>query len=88
VQRNLSLNSRVIHSGFHENPGTLKASLALEGSARMTQYAEERGIRFLKTGMLIAVPHGSIRSGLWQKRARFGIFGGKAAATVFVFSFA
>jgi hypothetical protein len=33
----------------------------------MTQYAEERGIRFLKTGMLIAVPHGSIRSGLWQE---------------------
>jgi len=61
------LNSRVIHSGFHEVAGTLKASLALEGSALMIQYAEERGIRFLKTGMLIAVPHGSIRSGLWQE---------------------
>jgi L-2-hydroxyglutarate oxidase LhgO len=60
-------NSCVIHSGFHEVPGTLKATLAREGSRLMLQYAEERGIKLLKTGMLIAVPHGSIRAGLWRE---------------------
>jgi glycerol-3-phosphate dehydrogenase len=61
------LNSRVIHSGFHEIPGTLKAELARAGSRLMTQYAEEHGIRLLKCGMLIAIPHGSIRQGLWRE---------------------
>jgi glycerol-3-phosphate dehydrogenase len=61
------LNSRVIHSGFHEVPGTLKAKLALEGSSEIGRYAEARGIPFLRTGMLIAVPHGSIRAGLWRE---------------------
>src|SRR5262245_41734778 len=61
------LNSHVIHSGFHELPGTLKAMLARQGSELITRYAEEHGIKLLKTGMLIAVPHGSIRSGLWKE---------------------
>jgi glycerol-3-phosphate dehydrogenase len=62
-----SLNSRVIHSGFHETPGTLKATLSFESSKQIIQYAEKRRIPFLKTGMLIAVPHGSIRAGLWRE---------------------
>ena len=62
-----ALNSRVIHSGFHEKPGTLKSKLALEGSRRISQYAESRGIEFLRAGMLIAVPHGGIREGLWRE---------------------
>jgi glycerol-3-phosphate dehydrogenase len=33
----------------------------------MIRYAEERGIKLLKTGMLIAVPHGSIRAGVWRE---------------------
>jgi glycerol-3-phosphate dehydrogenase len=61
------LNSRVIHSGFHEVPGTLKAELAREGSQLITRYAEERGIDLLRTGMLIAIPHGGIRAGLWRE---------------------
>src|SRR5437870_3696474 len=60
-------NSRVIHSGFHENPGTLKAKLALEGSRDIAQYAARRGVPLLQTGMLIAIPHGSIRAGLWRE---------------------
>jgi glycerol-3-phosphate dehydrogenase len=60
-------NSRVIHSGFHETPGTLKARLAREGSGLMIRYAEERGIPLLPTGMLIAVPYGAIRAGLWKE---------------------
>ena len=61
------LNSRVIHSGFHEVPGTLKARLAREGSQLMIRYAEEHGIKLLRAGMLIAVPHGGIRAGLWRE---------------------
>src|SRR5206468_3502061 len=31
------------------------------------QYAEQRNIPLLRTGMLIAIPHGSIRAGLWKE---------------------
>jgi L-2-hydroxyglutarate oxidase LhgO len=66
-QETSGLNSRVIHSGFHEVPGTLKAELAREGSALITKYAEEHNIDVMRTGMLIAVPHGGIREGLWRE---------------------
>lgn len=65
-QETSGLNSRVIHSGFHEIPGTLKANLAREGASLISRYAEERGIKLMKTGMLIAIPHGGIREGLWK----------------------
>jgi len=61
-----ALNSRVIHSGFHEIPGTLKARLAAEGSRQIIQYAETHGVPLLPTGMLIAIPHGGIQAGLWR----------------------
>jgi L-2-hydroxyglutarate oxidase LhgO len=60
-------NSRVIHSGFHEVAGSLKAELAREGSRLMIEYAKNHSIRLLETGMFIAVPHGSIRAGLWKE---------------------
>jgi glycerol-3-phosphate dehydrogenase len=66
-QETSGLNSRVIHSGFHEVPGTLKAELAREGSALITKYAEEHNIELMRTGMLIAIPHGGIRAGLWRE---------------------
>jgi L-2-hydroxyglutarate oxidase LhgO len=66
-QETSGLNSRVIHSGFHETPGTLKAELSRQGSVAMIRYAQERGIPILKTGMLIAIPYGSIRAGLWKE---------------------
>jgi glycerol-3-phosphate dehydrogenase len=68
-QETSGLNSRVIHSGFHEKTGTLKASLAREGSALIMRYAQERGIELLHTGMLIAVPHDALSSGLWRDAA-------------------
>src|SRR5689334_17138928 len=61
------LNSRVIHSGFHETPGSLKAKLAREGSALIAQYAEQHSVTLHRTGMLIAIPHGGIRAGLWRE---------------------
>ena len=66
-QETSGLNSRVIHSGFHEIPGTLKARLAPEGSKLIEQYAEQHSVKLLRTGMLIAIPHGSIRAGLWRE---------------------
>src|SRR5262245_34578102 len=65
-QETSGLNSRVIHSGFHETPKSLKSKLAFEGNQLIHRYAEERGIQLLNTGMLIAIPHGSIRQGLWK----------------------
>src|SRR5436853_2655483 len=65
-QETSGLNSRVIHSGFHEVPGTMKAQLARAGSAQIARYATERGIPLLRTGMLIAIPRGSLRAGLWH----------------------
>ena len=61
------LNSRVIHSGFHETPGTLKSQLALAGSRMMAEYTTKANIATLKTGMLIAVPRGAIQHGLWRE---------------------
>ena len=66
-QETSGLNSRVIHSGFHEAGGTLKAELAREGSALITRYAGEHHIDMLRTGMLIAIPHGGISGGLWRE---------------------
>jgi len=60
-------NSNVIHSGFHETPGTLKAKLTLDGSRQILEYAERHSIPVLRTGMLIAIPAGSISAGLWKE---------------------
>ncbi len=60
-------NSCVIHSGFHEVRGTLKAKLALRGSSLIAEYARDKGIPIMRTGMLIAVPRGALREGLWRE---------------------
>jgi glycerol-3-phosphate dehydrogenase len=67
AQETSGLNSRVVHSGFHEKPGTLKARLALAGSRLLIQYASDKGVPLLRCGMLIAVPRSAIREGLWKE---------------------
>jgi glycerol-3-phosphate dehydrogenase len=62
-------NSGVVHSGFHERAGTLKARLALAGSQMLIDYATKNGVRLLQTGMLIAIPRRALRSGLWRESA-------------------
>ncbi|MBH0189340.1 MAG: NAD(P)/FAD-dependent oxidoreductase [Nitrospira sp.] len=62
-------NSGVLHSGIHENPHSLKARLAHEGSALAVSYATERGIPLLNTGMIIAIAWEDIRRGLWKEAA-------------------
>lgn len=60
-------NSGVLHSGIHENPHSLKARLAREGSALARSYAAKRGLPLLNTGMIIAVAWEDIRRGLWKE---------------------
>ena len=65
AQETSGANSGVIHSGFHETAGTLKAELAGEGSAMVTSYAERHGVPLLRCGMLIAIPANILTAGLW-----------------------
>ncbi len=67
AQETSGLNSRVVHSGFHETAGTLKARLALAGSRMLIEYAAAKAIRILQTGMLIAIPRDAVRNGLWRE---------------------
>ena len=60
-------NSGVLHSGIHERPGSLKSSLAREGSALAVAYAELRNIPLLRCGMVIAISRDDIRRGLWRE---------------------
>ena len=43
AQETSGLNSRVIHSGFHETPGTLKSQLALAGSTACVKILLDAG---------------------------------------------
>ncbi len=62
-------NSGVLHSGIHEQPGSLKGRLAREGSELAVAYAVEQGIPLLRTGMVIAISWEDIRRGLWREVA-------------------
>ena len=46
-------NSGVLHSGFNNPPGSLKAKLCVEGCKGFQKVADELGIEFVKTGKLI-----------------------------------
>lgn len=46
-------NSGVIHSGFNQTPGTLKAKFCVDGSARLRSYCRERGVKFEEGGTLV-----------------------------------
>src|SRR5262245_2904267 len=57
AQETSGLNSRVVHSGFHEKAGTLKARLALTGSRLLIQYASDNAVPLLRYKILITIPH-------------------------------
>lgn len=48
-----SRNSEVIHAGIYYEPGSLKASVCVEGKIMLYQYCEERGIPYRNCGKLI-----------------------------------
>ena len=46
-------NSGVIHSGFNQTPGTLKAEFCVAGNARLRAYCRERGVQFEECGTFV-----------------------------------
>jgi L-2-hydroxyglutarate oxidase LhgO len=48
-----SRNSEVIHAGIYYAPGSLKASLCVQGRALLYHYCHERGINYRRCGKLI-----------------------------------
>lgn len=47
-------NSGVVHAGYNQKPGTLKARLVVEGSRRMREYCAARRITCVEDGIVIA----------------------------------
>ncbi|MDO4482660.1 MAG: NAD(P)/FAD-dependent oxidoreductase [Bacillota bacterium] len=47
-------NSGVVHAGFNNTPGTLKAEFCVKGSRGFEKLAEELGVPYKKTGKLVA----------------------------------
>jgi L-2-hydroxyglutarate oxidase LhgO len=46
-------NSGVVHAGYNQKPGSLKARFVVEGSKRLRAYCRERGIALIEDGILI-----------------------------------
>jgi len=46
-------NSGVVHAGYNQKPGTLKARFCVEGNRRLVEYARARGVPIAETGILI-----------------------------------
>jgi (S)-2-hydroxyglutarate dehydrogenase len=59
-------NSGVIHSGLYYKPGSLKARLCVEGSARMVQFCKEHGIPHEICGKVIVATDESEIGGLQE----------------------
>jgi L-2-hydroxyglutarate oxidase LhgO len=55
-------NSGVLHSGFHQEPGSLKAKFARYGHILARDFAEENNVPLLESGMLIAAPSSEMRN--------------------------
>lgn len=47
-------NSGVVHVGYNQAPGTLKAKLVVEGSRRTREYCRARGVPLSEGGVLVA----------------------------------
>jgi glycerol-3-phosphate dehydrogenase len=45
-------NSGIVHAGFHDNPGTLKAKLCVQRNLLYSQWAEELEFPFRRWGIL------------------------------------
>jgi L-2-hydroxyglutarate oxidase LhgO len=48
-------NAGVLHAGFYDPPGSLKARFSREGCQRWTEFCEERGLPIRRCGKLVVV---------------------------------
>lgn len=46
-------NSGVVHVGFNQKPGTIKAKFVVEGSARLRAFCKERGVPLVEDGIVV-----------------------------------
>ncbi|MBI4422097.1 MAG: L-2-hydroxyglutarate oxidase [Elusimicrobia bacterium] len=46
-------NSGVVHAGYNQKPGTLKAKFCVEGNRRLKEYAKSRGVPLAETGIRV-----------------------------------
>lgn len=46
-------NSGVLHVGYNQKPGTLKARFCVEGNRRAKEYCREKGVPLAETGILV-----------------------------------
>lgn len=46
-------NSGVVHAGYNQKPGTLKARFCVEGNRRLKEYARARGVPLTENGILV-----------------------------------
>jgi len=63
-------NSGVVHSGFNPKPGTLKASLCVEGSKEIRQYCREREIPCEQVGTFVVAVEESQLPVLYDLKSR------------------
>ncbi|MBI1883227.1 MAG: L-2-hydroxyglutarate oxidase [Chlamydiae bacterium] len=63
-------NSGVIHSGFNQKPGTLKARLCVEGSRLTREYCREKGVPCKEVGTYVMAMEESELKRLEELKAR------------------
>lgn len=64
-------NSGVIHSGLHQNPGSLKADLNLKGSKLAVEYLTSKNLPIMQPGMLIIIPRDIAINGISEELKSF-----------------
>ncbi|MBC7109056.1 MAG: NAD(P)/FAD-dependent oxidoreductase [Methanomassiliicoccales archaeon] len=50
-------NSAIVHAGFHDEPGTLRARFCVKGNAFYPKLCEELGVPFRRTGAYVLALH-------------------------------
>jgi L-2-hydroxyglutarate oxidase LhgO len=68
-------NSEVIHAGIYYPSGTLKASMCVEGKARLYRYCEERQVAHRRCGKLIVATQAAQRPQLQALQAQAAVNG-------------
>lgn len=60
-------NSGVFHTGLHQKPGSLKATLSFRGNQLAVKYCQKKNLPIIHPGMMIVVSVRAIREGLYKE---------------------